>query len=142
MLYQKEPKNFNPKLEAAGCFVKCDGKILLLHRQDSRPEGNTWGMPAGKIHVGETPLAVAVREIKEETSLNIPVDQIKLIGKTFITMSTYDEIFYFFETTVPSQEGVKTDPNEHKAFAWISPKDALDLDLIEGLSSGIKLYCV
>ena len=40
--------------------------LLILHR-----EGNHWGFPKGKANPGETPLAAASRELKEETGLSV-----------------------------------------------------------------------
>jgi bis(5'-nucleosidyl)-tetraphosphatase len=40
--------------------------LLILHR-----EGNHWGFPKGKANPGETPLAAAPRELKEETGLAV-----------------------------------------------------------------------
>lgn len=141
MIYQKKPEKFNPKLEAVGCFIKCNGEILLLHRQDHRPEGNTWGLPAGKINEGEKVEDTIVREILEETSLTIPASQINYLGKIYVRYPTYDSIFHIFETDLKSQQGIKIDLSEHKDFKWISPENALNLELIEDLDAGIKLFC-
>ena len=67
MISEVKPKNFAPKYEVVGCFVEHNGKILLLHRQDNILQGNTWGLPAGRIEPGESPEEAMVREIKEET---------------------------------------------------------------------------
>lgn len=141
MIYQAPPENFNPKLEAAGCFVKCNGEILLLHRQDHRPEGNTWGLPAGKINQGEKALDSVVREIKEETGLVIPESEISYLGKIYVRYPTYDSIFHVFETRVESKQGIKINLNEHKDFKWVSPENASNLELIEDLDQGIKIFC-
>lgn len=54
MLYKEQPKNFTPKFEVVSCFVEYKDEILLLLRQDHKPEGNTYGVPAGKVDAGET----------------------------------------------------------------------------------------
>lgn len=140
MIYLEEPENFSPKFEAVGCFVEYRGKIILLHRKDSCSEGNTWGLPAGKIDPGEEVSEAVRRETQEETGLIIPVSQIVLLGKTYVKFPTYDLIFYFFKTHLEEMAEVRISPAEHKGFRWISPKDALKLELIGGLSEGIKLF--
>lgn len=42
MIYKDIPKNFAPKFEAASCFLEVDGRILLVHRQDTKFMGDTW----------------------------------------------------------------------------------------------------
>ncbi|HLN19199.1 MAG TPA: NUDIX hydrolase [Patescibacteria group bacterium] len=141
MIYQTLPENFSPKLEAVGCFVKCNGEILLLHRQDHRPEGNTWGLPAGKIDEGEKAIDSIAREIFEETGLVIPESAILYLDKVYIKYPTYDSIFHFFETDLETQQEVTIDINEHKDFKWISPENALNLELIGDLDEAIKIFC-
>jgi hypothetical protein len=40
MIYNEKPENFIPDMEIVSCLVECNGKILLLHRNDHKPEGN------------------------------------------------------------------------------------------------------
>ena len=50
------------------------GRVLLQKRGDS----NKWGFPGGAIELGETPEEAAIRELKEETGLDVTIDS--LIG--------------------------------------------------------------
>ena len=54
---------------AAGCLVfDDDGRVLLV--RDAKPATrNRWGWPGGKVEVGETLEAGALRELAEETGL-------------------------------------------------------------------------
>ena len=53
MIFIDKPNDFNPKFKVASSFIEHKGKILLLHRQNHKPQGNTWGVPAGKVDNGE-----------------------------------------------------------------------------------------
>lgn len=41
-------------------------EVLLIRRRDN----GTWCFPGGKVEIGETPVASAYREVKEETGLD------------------------------------------------------------------------
>lgn len=57
-----------------GCIRNEKGEVLLQRRGGT----GQWGFPGGAIEPGETVREAAVREIREETGLNVQVD--KLIG--------------------------------------------------------------
>jgi len=59
---------------AGGCIFNENGEVLLQRRGDS----NKWGFPGGAIELGETPQQAAIREVKEETGLDVEVGE--LIG--------------------------------------------------------------
>lgn len=50
-----------------------DGRILMVRQQ--HPEREIWLLPGGGIEDGETSEMAAVREVKEETGLDIEVDR-------------------------------------------------------------------
>jgi len=58
-----------PRLGACTAIWRND-KILLAKRTASPNEG-TWAMPGGMVEVGETLEDAAIREVKEETALEI-----------------------------------------------------------------------
>ena len=59
----------NPIPAAAGIVIK-DSKILLVKR-GIEPKKGLWSLPAGFIEVDETVSECAIREIREETGLNV-----------------------------------------------------------------------
>jgi 8-oxo-dGTP diphosphatase len=61
-----------PKV-AAGALVVRDGAILLNQR-DIDPGLGKWGLPAGYVDLGERVEDAAIREVKEETGLDICLD--------------------------------------------------------------------
>jgi len=139
MIFEDKPDDFDPKLEAVGCFVESDGEILLLHRQDHKPQGDTWGIPSGKIDDGEKPAETIVREVTEETGISVPIEDILLFKKIFVKYPTYDFVYYIFLTKLDGKANVKINPKEHKDFRWVSPEDGLRLPGIEDLDACIKL---
>jgi ADP-ribose pyrophosphatase YjhB (NUDIX family) len=50
------------------------GRLLLMHRSDN----NFWGLPGGKVEIGESVAQATAREVFEETGLDARVE--RLIG--------------------------------------------------------------
>jgi 8-oxo-dGTP diphosphatase len=140
MIYKKEPKNFNPRFEVVSCFVEHDGDILLLHRQDHKPEGNTWGVPAGKIDKEEQLLNAMVREMREETGLDMAPESFSYFDKVFVRFPEYEFIYHMFHTKLAQKPQITISSGEHKDFLWISPKKALDMNLMRDLDACITLF--
>ena len=140
MIYREKPQNFNPKFEVVSCFVDHSGETLFLHRQDYKPEGNTWGVPAGKVDDGEEILETMVREIREETGLVLPPSQISYFGKVFVKYPEYDFVYHIFHTIIKQRPKVNINLKEHKDFLWTPPRKALNLPLIRDLDACIKLF--
>jgi len=59
---------------ASVIVVNQQGEILLQHRRDN----HLWALPGGTMQLGETIRYTAVREVKEETGLDI--DIVGLVG--------------------------------------------------------------
>ena len=64
----------DPKV-AAVVFITRGGKVLLVRRAVD-PEEGRWALPAGFIDYGEEPQAAAVREVREETGLEVEVTRL------------------------------------------------------------------
>lgn len=64
----------DPKV-AAVVFIEQDNRVLLVRRACD-PERGKWALPAGFIDDGEIPTDAAVREVREETGLDIQVTRL------------------------------------------------------------------
>ena len=60
------------------------GKILLVKRCDC----GKWGLPGGLLEFGETLDQTALRETKEETGLDVEIDELWGVYSGFISRST------------------------------------------------------
>lgn len=140
MISHEKPEDFSAQFEVVGCFCEYNGQILLLHRHDDKSQGNTWGVPAGKREPKESLSNAMLREIKEEIGVKIPKNQLEYNEKIFVRYSEYDFVYHIFHTTFEIQPEIVINKKEHKAFRWITPKNALKMNLIEDLESCIKLF--
>lgn len=63
-----------PKV-GVGALILTDQRLLLVKRA-MPPERGKWSLPAGYLDIGETPESVAIRETREETGLEIDIEQL------------------------------------------------------------------
>ena len=73
------PAPETPKLTTDCLIVAPDGHLLLIRRKND-PFKGTYALPGGFVDVGETVEQACVREVKEETNLDISPDTLKMIG--------------------------------------------------------------
>jgi len=139
MIYKTEPENFISRFEIVSCYVEHDGKILILHRQNHKPQGNTWGLPAGKIDDNEDKIEAMLREIFEETGYKIDLSNLEYLDKVYVKYPEYSFIYHMFRLVINSEPLIKINPEEHQDFKWVSPNEALSLELIQDLDECLKI---
>lgn len=113
------------------CYVKQDGKTLMLHRikKENDMHAGKWNGLGGKLEPGETPEECAVREIQEESGLQ--VRSLRLHG--IITFPAFDGVddWYTYLFTASDFQGSLIDSPEG-VLAWIDDRELLSLNLWPG----------
>lgn len=133
------PKDFKPEFEAASGFIEHEGKILMLLSQDYKHYGSCWGAPAGRLEKGETAEQALIREIKEETTIDLKKEKIQFVKKVYLRMLGKDMIYSIFYTKLKEKPEVKIDEREHKDFQWLEPSECFYLKLIPDEDLAINL---
>ncbi len=139
MLSLEQPEIFSPKFEIVSCFVEHKDEILLLLRQDHKPQPNTYWVPAGKVDewVDKDTHAAMTREGKEETQLDL--SDAEYLMKTYVQYPWYDFIYHMYRKNFQEKPNVMINPEEHKWFTREKLSDALKKDLIQDLDECIRL---
>jgi len=72
-----------------------DNQILLIKR-NTRPFVGYWALPGGRLDLGETVEQTIVREVKEETGLDVAI--VSKIGE-YVEMGVKDDVEYEYYPT-------------------------------------------
>jgi nucleoside triphosphatase len=116
-----------PEPTVGALIFNTENKILLVRSHKWRDK---YVIPGGHIELGETNLKALIREIKEETGLDIY--DIEYIGfQEFI----YDEAFwkmrhYIFFDYACKTDGTKVELNsESEEYVWVTLEEANNFDV-------------
>lgn len=103
---------------------------------------NKWGIPGGKIEMGEAAEDALRREIQEETNLAIEDIQFVVVQDAIYPPEFYKrEHFLLLNYTCRARQTDQARLNhEAHTFRWVSPKEALTMDL--NRPTQILLECV
>jgi mutator protein MutT len=138
-VFEEMPQDFQPKTEVAGCFIRNGEETLFLKRQFNKPQGNTWAIPAGKFEGDESAEQTVIREIREETGIEMQNQNLAYLHKAYVRHPTGDFVFHVFEYNIDDIPQIKMNPKEHVDFRWVTLEEALEMSLIPGEDELINL---
>ena len=139
MIFLEKPTDFASKMIVVSCFLEVAGKILLLHRQNHKPQGNTWGVPAGKVDAGEDVKAAMIREIGEEIGVCLILSDLSLFRSVYVRYPEYDFEYVMHQCKLARRPAITLETKEHKNYRWVTPRKALSMNLIPDEDACIKL---
>ena len=99
-------------------------EYLLLKRSPDQKYPNIWQMVTGKIKEGETAYETAIREIKEETNLDIEKLYIVPNVNSFYNSDDDSNNLVPVFVSVVSENLEVTISDEHQKFEWVGKKKA------------------
>ncbi|MFF0613241.1 NUDIX hydrolase [Nocardia tengchongensis] len=115
---------------AVSALVRNDrGQVLMIHRTDNGKAS----IPGGGMEFGETPSQAVVREVEEETGIDVVVTGLIGIFSDPEHVIAYDDgevrqEFSICFTADPVRGNLRTS-SESKAVDWVEPDDLKNLDI-------------
>ena len=128
---ENSPKPNSIKPAAAVAIFNAQNEILMLHRTDN----NKWTMPGGTLEFGESLIGCAIREVHEETGLDVVVQDIVGTYTNPNVLVAYSDgevrqeftIVYYAEANADSV----TIDAESSEYHWISLDEVVSLPLAD-----------
>lgn len=107
------------KEKSCGCIIMERDKVLLVQQTKGH-----WGFPKGHVEAGETEIETAIREVKEETNLDVEINENKRYTMEYITdRGTLKKVVLFIAKKISGNE--KYQESEIKSIKWMTYEDAI-----------------
>ncbi|MFB7618409.1 NUDIX domain-containing protein [Kitasatospora sp. NPDC056181] len=114
------------------------GRLLLIHRTDN----NLWALPGGGHDIGESVAESVVREVREETGIEVEVVAVSGLYTDPRHVMAYDdgEVRQQFSICFKARPlgGSLRTSEESKEVRWVDPADLDDLDIHPSMRLRIK----
>ena len=105
---------------SCGCVVIEDGKVLLIQQRNGH-----WGFPKGHVEADETERNAAIRETKEETNIEVEIEDGRIYTENYITdKGNYKEVIYYTAKKLGGE--VQKQVSEIRDVKWFPLNEALD----------------
>ena len=119
------------------CYIEKGNKYLMLHRISKEKDGNKykWIGVGGHFEKGESPEECLLREVKEETGLELTSYQFRGIV-TFISDEWPDEYMCLYTADKYTGDIGNCDEGE---LVWVEKGKIMDLNIWEGDKIFLKL---
>ncbi|WP_433327602.1 NUDIX hydrolase [Spirillospora sp. CA-294931] len=118
------------RIRCVGGIVRDEGGRLLVIRRGRPPSEGLWSIPGGRVEAGESDAAAVVRELREETGLDVAVGalagMVERPGQNDLSYEIYDYV-----ATVIG--GVLTAGDDAAEARWVDGAELRALPTTPGL---------
>ncbi len=114
-----------------GAIIKDPRGRLLLIKRGHAPQAGRWSLPGGRVEPGETDQQAVIREIREETGLEVQCDQ--LVGSVQRRWPP-DAVLEIRDYAATVTGGTLDAGDDAAEVRWVSPAELGRLPLTSGLA--------
>ncbi|MFA5023735.1 MAG: nucleotide exchange factor GrpE [Patescibacteria group bacterium] len=137
-LREEEEDGRHPEVVVGPVIYNKKGEILLIKNPKF---GDWWCIPGGHVELNETAEAALIREIKEETGLELkniePINFGEGINPAFFYK---DKHFIYLNYLAELAGGQITKTNEMTEYLWVDPSKIAELKIADSVKPLIKYY--
>ncbi|MGP7998082.1 MAG: NUDIX hydrolase [Streptosporangiaceae bacterium] len=119
------------RIPCVGAIIKDQAGRLLLIKRGHAPQAGRWSLPGGRVEPGETDQQAVVREIREETGLEVRCDQ--LVGSVERPWPP-DAVMEIRDYAATVTGGTLAPGDDAAEARWVSPEGLDGLPLTSGLA--------
>lgn len=130
MFFKTPPEDFKYQVTTVTCILEHKGKILLLKRVPGKVQADKWGVPGGKLDKDEELNKALAREVAEETGIELLPHDLKKIGVAYVRYPEFDFTNHQYHIKLAERPEVNLKLDEHNEHAWVTPREAMKMDLI------------
>jgi mutator protein MutT len=126
----------NQPIVGVGAVIICNGKILLEKRKNEPGRGK-WSIPGGLVELGESLEQTVIREVKEETGLDVADPEIIDVVDT-ISVDENGRIKYHFvivDYFLKLKGGTLKAADDAEELRWVKLDDVKNYDLTKTIRS-------
>ena len=115
--------------KSCGTIVINDNKVLVIQQKQG-----FWGFPKGHMEQGENEIETAIRETKEETNLDVIIeDKTRFCLTYFIEDKNIHKEVVYFVAKVDGKVDIKPQIEEVNSIAWIDIAKVEDILTFDNL---------
>ncbi|MFB4312687.1 NUDIX hydrolase [Actinomadura sp. 21ATH] len=116
-----------------GIAVDGSGRLLMIRRGHA-PAAGLWSIPGGRVEPGESDAAAVVREMREETGLDVAVGA--LVG-TVERPGPGGVVYEIHDYAVTAEGGVLAAGDDAADARWLTPGELRSLPTAPGVITAL-----
>lgn len=125
------------RIPCVGAVIRDDAGRLLLIVRGHDPGKGLWSIPGGRIEPGETPEQAVVREVREETGLDVSCGPLLGTAELPGPGGTIVDIQDYRAFLDPGSPGAATAGDDAAEVRWVSDAEAAAMDERGEVTSGL-----